>query len=328
MRSRRCVPGDHRPVLIAAWLIALALSMACSGRSGAEPSAASTAPAPAPVSSEAPPTSLPIAPASVSASTGATPDRPFGPRTRDSGCISHDGLPDSACTPGAILPNATADQVCQPGYSSAVRNVPAALSRDVYREYGIVERTPGEYEVDHLVSLELGGSNDVANLFPEAAEPRPGFHEKDQVENYLHDQVCTGRMSLFDAQRAIATNWLQVYQGLRQSRLPTAAPTNESVPEPQPAPAGGVVHIMSVSAAARGERATVTASTTPGASCSIVYRTPSGAQSTAQGLAARAADSAGVVSWTWSIAASTGPGTGSVLVTCDGASDGAPIQVG
>jgi hypothetical protein len=85
------------------------------------------------------------------------------------------------------------------------------VSREVYREYGIVERTPGEYEVDHLVPLETGGSNDIANLFPEAAEPRPGFHEKDQVENYLHDQVCTGRMKLFDAQLAIATDWLQVF---------------------------------------------------------------------------------------------------------------------
>ena len=81
-------------------------------------------------------------------------------------------------------------------------------------EYGIVERTTGEYEVDHLVPLEAGGSNDIANLWPEAAEPRPGFHEKDVVENYLHDQICLGRMSLADAQRAIATNWVAVYDGL------------------------------------------------------------------------------------------------------------------
>ena len=49
------------------------------------------------------------------------------------------------------------------------------MSREVYREYGIVERTTGEYEVDHLVALEDGGSNDIANLWPEAAEPRPGI---------------------------------------------------------------------------------------------------------------------------------------------------------
>src|SRR6266566_2578128 len=67
----------------------------------------------------------------------------------------------------------------------------------------------------HFDRLEAGGSNDIANLWPEAAEPRPGFHEKDQVENYLHDQVCAGAMRLLEAQRAIASNWLDVYERLR-----------------------------------------------------------------------------------------------------------------
>ena len=44
-----------------------------------------------------------------------------------------------------------------------------------------------------------------------AAEPRPGFHEKDKVENYLHAQVCNGAMSMADAQNIIATDWLSVY---------------------------------------------------------------------------------------------------------------------
>jgi hypothetical protein len=93
--------------------------------------------------------------------------------------------------------------------------VPAEVRREVYREYGIAERPRvGEYEVDHLVPLEAGGSNDIANLWPEAAEPRPGFHEKDKVENYLHDAVCAGAITLPEAQRAIATDWLTLYQRL------------------------------------------------------------------------------------------------------------------
>jgi hypothetical protein len=108
---------------------------------------------------------------------GATPDRPFGPRTKDSACAVHDALLDSACTPGAVFPDVTAERVCQPGYSSSVRDVQAEVSREVYREYGIVERTTGEYEVDHLAPLEAGGSNDIANLWPEAAEPRPGLRK-------------------------------------------------------------------------------------------------------------------------------------------------------
>ena len=47
--------------------------------------------------------------------------------------------------------------------------------------------------------------------------PRPGFHEKDEVENFLHDEVCRGAMPLPEAQRTIATNWLQVYKTLPAS---------------------------------------------------------------------------------------------------------------
>jgi hypothetical protein len=96
-----------------------------------------------------------------------------------------------------------------------VRNVPTSEKNQVYAEYGIKTRTTGQYEVDHLVSLELGGSNDIANLWPEAASPKPGFHEKDKVENYLHDQVCSGAIPLKQAQIEIATNWLAAYQRMQ-----------------------------------------------------------------------------------------------------------------
>lgn len=139
----------------------------------------------------------------------------FGVQTKTSGCQAQNGLPDSACTPGAIFADATTDQICQSGYASSVRNVPASEKDQVYAEYGIASHYAGEYEVDHLVSLELGGSNDIANLWPEAANPTPGFHQKDKVENYLHDQVCSGAISLHDAQVEIATNWLQVYQRMQ-----------------------------------------------------------------------------------------------------------------
>jgi len=46
------------------------------------------------------------------------------------------------------------------------------------------------------------------------ASPTPGFHQKDQVENYLHDQVCSGTISLATAQQEIATNWLAVYHSM------------------------------------------------------------------------------------------------------------------
>ena len=135
-------------------------------------------------------------------------------QTKTSGCVAHDALPDSDCTPGAVFSDVTKDQVCVSGYSTSVRNVPESEKNQVYAEYGVKSHTTGEYEVDHLISLELGGSNDIANLWPEPAEPRPGFHEKDKVENYLHQQVCSGAMSLADAQAIIATDWMSVYNQL------------------------------------------------------------------------------------------------------------------
>jgi len=68
--------------------------------------------------------------------------------------------------------------------------------------------------MDHLIPLELGGSNKQKNLFPEAARPFPGFHQKDVLENQLHASVCEGRMKLRTAQRLIATDWLQMYNAL------------------------------------------------------------------------------------------------------------------
>jgi hypothetical protein len=120
------------------------------------------------------------------------------------------GLPDSECTPGAVL-NVTLADICASGYTKTVRNVSQSTKEEVYREYGVTHRDPYEYEVDHLIPLELGGSNDISNLWPEIDEPQPGYHEKDRVENFLHDQVCHGNIPLAEAQRQIATNWLEVW---------------------------------------------------------------------------------------------------------------------
>lgn len=182
----------------------------------AAPSA--TLPPPVTDTPTAPPTSSPTAPpASPLLVTTSPPDTPANPsisqalgyQTKTSGCVSAFGLPDPACSPGAVEPNATTDQICAPGYSSGVGDVPDALGNQVYAEYGIASYSPGQYEIDHIIPLDLGGSNDISNLFPEAADPRPGFHEKDLVENWLHDQVCSGAILLPDAQFAIARNWLQ-----------------------------------------------------------------------------------------------------------------------
>src|SRR3954465_2423732 len=156
------------------------------------------------------PANVPTA-APVKAVLGAS--RALHPVTRTRGCRVRGGLPDPRCTPGSRFSRATRAQVCRPGYASSVRNVSAAKKDAVYGAYGLRGHFNGRNgEVDHLVSLELGGSNSVANLFPEAASPRPGSHEKDRLENALHREVCAGRISLARAQRLIARDWVAAYR--------------------------------------------------------------------------------------------------------------------
>jgi hypothetical protein len=171
-------------------------------------------PCPCLVPGKAPTRPRPATPSAPSAPSAPLLGRSIvlGRATKRSGCRTHGGLPDSRCTPGARFSRVTRAQVCRPGYAGSVRNVSTATKDAVYRAYGIGGHFDGrDGEVDHLVSLELGGSNSVANLFPEAATPRPGSHEKDRLENVLHRDVCDGRISLAHAQRLIARDWLAAY---------------------------------------------------------------------------------------------------------------------
>jgi hypothetical protein len=146
------------------------------------------------------------------ASRGLGASIPLHPVTKHSGCRVRGPLPDPGCTPGTRYRLVDKQRACTPGYAGSVRNVPQSRKDAVYGAYGIRRHFDGHNgEVDHLVSLELGGTNATANLFPEAATPRPGSHEKDRLENRLHDDVCSGQITLRRAQRVIAGNWVKAY---------------------------------------------------------------------------------------------------------------------
>ncbi len=124
-------------------------------------------------------------------------------------------LPDPTCTPGvasaAVTQANIAQTICRPGYTATIRP-PVRESGQLKRKLMAAYHEPGalgDYELDHLISLELGGSNDAANLWPERNDhPRAGvINSKDLVENALHTDVCSGRVTLVQAQQAIATDW-------------------------------------------------------------------------------------------------------------------------
>ena len=118
-------------------------------------------------------------------------------------------LPNSDLSPGIFDSTATVDKICQKGYTATVRHVTDKQKDDVFKEYGL-ERSGG-YEVDHLISLELGGSNDTRNLWPQSYYGFWNARIKDGLEHRLHNLVCDNKMALRDAQYRISHNWIETY---------------------------------------------------------------------------------------------------------------------
>ena len=142
--------------------------------------------------------------------------------------------PNLSLTPGAILAT-DASTICAAGYASGVRDVSTATKAQVYAEYGVSYPQPlGAYEVDHFIPLEIGGSNDLTNLWPEPATPTPGFHQKDQFENFEHGQVCNGTMSVAEAKRRMVSDWYLYWEGEVEGAPPTTSlPVQSAPPLPQ-----------------------------------------------------------------------------------------------
>ena len=135
-------------------------------------------------------------------------------------------LPNASLTPGDVLA-VTKTDVCQSGYSKLVRNVPQAVKDQAYKNYGITHHAAGEYEVDHLISLELGGSNSIKNLWPQSYLTQPwNAHVKDKLENELHRQMCNGTISMATAQHDISTDWIAAYKKYFHTTLPLAKRNN------------------------------------------------------------------------------------------------------
>jgi hypothetical protein len=113
-------------------------------------------------------------------------------------------LADPLRTPGVLNSDVTQANIgrtiCVAGWTRTVRppveytNALKVKQMRAYRELG----SPSDYQEDHLISLELGGNpTDPRNLWP---EPYPRAAQVDQIENDLNARVCSGALSLADAQ--------------------------------------------------------------------------------------------------------------------------------
>lgn len=131
-------------------------------------------------------------------------------------------LPDPVLTPGAAV-EITLANLCSRKWGRDARHVTAAMKREVFASYGLtgnkdasqgcrLDKHGRRYEVDHLVSRELGGRDDTLNLWPQCYSGEFNAMMKDRLENRLHKEICVGIMTLDDAQTRIRTNWIAAYR--------------------------------------------------------------------------------------------------------------------
>jgi hypothetical protein len=112
---------------------------------------------------------------------------------------------DPVRTPGVLNPDVTQanirSTICRTGWTATIRPPVAytdALKRKQMRQYGETGST-SDYQEDHLISLELGGNPTAPrNLWP---EPYPRASQVDQIENELNGEVCSGKLTLAQAQQ-------------------------------------------------------------------------------------------------------------------------------
>lgn len=131
-------------------------------------------------------------------------------------------VPNAQLTPGVVRPDLTLDQICHTKWGKDERMVTAAMKGAVMKAYGMSPGAcpSGKLEIDHLISRELGGADDIRNLWPQCYEKEPpapklsaewGAHKKDRLENALHVDACAGKVTLDQARAALTGDWRKAY---------------------------------------------------------------------------------------------------------------------
>jgi hypothetical protein len=123
--------------------------------------------------------------------------------------------PDPDLTGGSVRIDGH-DRLATCGHAKEHRGLMNAARRDeILTKYGLPPGTHPEYEIDHLIPLCLGGSDDPSNLWPQmrrSLEPEWNAEAKDRLERRICDMVCAGQLDLATAQQEIAEDWIAAYQ--------------------------------------------------------------------------------------------------------------------
>ena len=125
----------------------------------------------------------------------------------------HGNIPlnDPNETPGVIR-TTDVQQICHGGSTKQFRHTTESTKKHVCLEYGLEPHCwgPEKAEIDHLLPLELGGEDNIQDLWP---QPAPSYHWKDKLENALHRKVCTTKeLGIKEAQSCIMSDWVACYE--------------------------------------------------------------------------------------------------------------------
>lgn len=136
-------------------------------------------------------------------------------QVRDSASIDAVGPlePSRSLTPGATR-QVELREVCGAAPQTATpRVIPVSVQRQVFQEYGMSGVPSKDYEVDFLITPELGGSDDIHNLWPQPYYSTVwNAHVKDELEDRLYEMVCNGELDLRTAQHDISSDWILAYK--------------------------------------------------------------------------------------------------------------------
>ena len=139
-------------------------------------------------------------------------------------------LPDPSCSPGAINPTLTLEVLKTKGFTTKCVRDQASTPTEKQKTYAWykikkpLHNSGGTQvcELDHIISLELGGADTLDNLWPQcgpnkAVLNKRFFKQKDAVENFLAREVRAGRIDLARAQQGIAEDWTQFLAAARKA---------------------------------------------------------------------------------------------------------------
>jgi hypothetical protein len=140
-----------------------------------------------------------------------------------------DDVPDLSKTPGVARAGLTEAMICATKWGKDARHATDAMKEQVFAAYGFSgnddprcdppkaprgkKQSKQRCEIDHLISRELGGADDVKNLWPQLYHSKPwNAHLKDKLENRLHKEMCAGNITLKQAQDMLVNDWRVAYK--------------------------------------------------------------------------------------------------------------------